>query len=132
MRRALCQNADLSSDIRTRRIWSRGGLDHKELAGRLAATQQLDRGVQLGAPEDGSMALGRTCNAPAFTAEKKARCDMKFVKWLVRKNRALTMARASLTIGLVVCQGMLMSTKRTLTSLGCGDSSMVALHVEAG
>ena len=71
----------------------RGGLDHKELAGRLAATQQLDRGVQLGAAADGSMALGRTCNAPAFTAEKKARCDMKFVKWLVRKNRALTMAR---------------------------------------
>jgi hypothetical protein len=50
-------------------------------------------GVQLGAATDGSMALARTCNAPAFTAEKKARCDMKFVKWLVRKNRALTMAR---------------------------------------
>ncbi len=31
-----------------------------------------------------------------------------------------------------VCQGTLMSTKRTLTSLGCGDSSMVALHLEAG
>ena len=78
----------------------RGGLDHKELAGRLAATQQLDRGVQLGAAADGSMALGHTWqhglgsqHAPAFTAEKKARCDMKFVKWLVRKNRALTMAR---------------------------------------
>jgi hypothetical protein len=71
----------------------RGGDDHKELAGRLAATQQLDRGVLLGAAADGSMALGRTCNALAFTAEKKARCDMKFVKWLVRKNRALTMAR---------------------------------------
>ena len=39
---------------------------------------------------------------------------------------------ASLTIGLVVCQGTLMSTKRTLTSLGCGESSMVALHLEAG
>jgi hypothetical protein len=25
-----------------------------------------------------------------------------------------------------------MSTKRTLMSLGCGDSSMVALHLEAG
>ncbi len=25
-----------------------------------------------------------------------------------------------------------MSTTRTLTSLGCGDSSMVALHLEAG
>ncbi len=32
----------------------------------------------------------------------------------------------------IVCQGTLMSTKRTLTSLGCGDSSMVALHLEAG
>ncbi len=68
----------------------RGGLDHKELAGRLAAMQQLERGVQLGAAADDSMTLSRTCKAPAFTAEKKARCDIKFVKWLVRKNRALT------------------------------------------
>ncbi len=30
----------------------RGGLDHKELAGQLAATQQLDMGVQLGAAAD--------------------------------------------------------------------------------
>ena len=30
----------------------RGGDDHKELAGRLAATQRLDRGVQLGAAAD--------------------------------------------------------------------------------
>ena len=28
--------------------------------------------------------------------------------------------------------GTLMSTKRTRMSLGCGDSSMVALHLEAG
>ncbi len=28
--------------------YSRGGLDHKELAGRLAAIQQLERGVQMG------------------------------------------------------------------------------------
>jgi hypothetical protein len=35
-------------------------------------------------------------------------------------------------IGLGVCQGTLMSTKRTLMSLGCGDSSMVVLHLEAG
>ncbi len=32
----------------------------------------------------------------------------------------------------IVCQGTLMSTKRTLMSLGCGDSSMVALDLEAG
>jgi hypothetical protein len=32
-------------------------------------------------------------NPDAFKAEKKALCDMKFVKWLVRKSRALTMAR---------------------------------------
>ena len=48
--------------------------------------QQLERGVQLGAAADGSMVLSHTCNAPAFTAEKKARCDIKFVKWLVRKK----------------------------------------------
>jgi hypothetical protein len=41
-------------------------------------------------PSDGSMALFHTLNAPAFTTEKKAHCDIKFVKWLVRKNRVLT------------------------------------------
>jgi type 1 fimbria pilin len=43
--------------------------------------------------------------------------------------------KTSFTIGLVVCQGTLMSTKRTRMSLGCGDSlhsSMVALHLEEG
>jgi hypothetical protein len=52
--------------------------------------QQLERGVPLGAPADGSMTLSLTCHAPAFTVEKKARYDIKFVKWLVRKNRDLT------------------------------------------
>jgi hypothetical protein len=40
--------------------------------------------------------------------------------------------KESLTIGLGVYQGTLMSTKRTRMSLGCGDSDMVALHLEAG
>ncbi len=40
--------------------------------------------------------------------------------------------KASLTIGLGVCQGTLMSTKRTRMSLGCGDSCMVTLHLEEG
>ncbi len=40
--------------------------------------------------------------------------------------------KASLTIGLGVCQDTLMSTKRTRMSLGCGDSWMVALHLEEG
>ena len=35
-------------------------------------------------------------------------------------------------IGLGVCQDTLMSTKRTLMSCGCGDSSMVVLHLESG
>jgi hypothetical protein len=39
--------------------------------------------------------------------------------------------KASFTIGLGVCQGMLISTKRTPMSLGCGDSSLVSLHLEA-
>ncbi len=34
--------------------YTRGGLDHKELAGRLATMQQLERGVQLGATGDDS------------------------------------------------------------------------------
>ena len=40
--------------------------------------------------------------------------------------------KTSFSIGLGVCQGTLMSTKRTRMSLGCGDSSMVALPLEAG
>jgi hypothetical protein len=35
-------------------------------------------------------------------------------------------------IGLNVYQDTLMSTKRTRMSLGCGDSSMVALYLETG
>jgi hypothetical protein len=55
-----------------------------------------------------------------------------------RKNQFLTslmtssVRKTSFTIGLTVCQGTLMSTKRTRMSLGCGNSSMVALHLEAG
>jgi hypothetical protein len=46
--------------------------------------------------------------------------------------------KTSFTIVLVVCQGTLMSTKRTRMggftrmSLGCGDSSMVSLYLEEG
>ena len=57
-------------------------------------------------------------------AEKKNRFPICLMTNSVRK--------ASFSIGLGVCQGTLMSTRRTLTSLGCGDSSMVALHLEAG
>ena len=55
-----------------------------------------------------------------------------------KKNQFLTslmtssVRKTSLTIGLGVCQGTLMSTKRTRMSLGCGDSSMGALHLEVG
>jgi hypothetical protein len=38
----------------------RGGLDHKELTGRLAVMQQLERGVQVGAAADDRMTLSRT------------------------------------------------------------------------
>ncbi len=47
-------------------------------------------------------------------------------------NWTSSVSKSSFTIGLVVCQGTLMSTKRTRMSLGCGDSSMVALHLETG
>ena len=41
----------------------------------------------------GRIALSRTFVAPAFKADKNSRCDIKFVKWLVRKNRALSMSK---------------------------------------
>ena len=56
----------------------------------------------------------------------------------IKKTQFLTslmtssVRKASWPIGLGVCQGTLMSTKRTLMSSGCGDSSMVALHLEVG
>ncbi len=57
-------------------------------------------------------------------------------EWM-KENQFLTslmtssVRKASLTIELVVWQDTLMSTKRTRMSLWCGDSSMVALHLEA-
>ena len=42
---------------------------------------------------DGKITLSRTFVAPAFTGDKKSHCDVKFVKWLVRKNRALSMSK---------------------------------------
>ena len=69
MLRVQCQNADLSSAYQNtsnlEQHYIRGGLDHKELAGLLAVMQQMERGVQLGAAADGSMALSRAWNAPA-------------------------------------------------------------------
>jgi hypothetical protein len=44
----------------------RGGLDHKELAGRLTAMQQMERGVHLGAAPNCSMALFHVWNTPAY------------------------------------------------------------------
>jgi len=46
----------------------------------------------------GGLVLSRTLNAPSFTAEKKA-----------------SVRKASFSIGLVLCQGTIMSTTRTLT-----------------
>jgi hypothetical protein len=69
------------------------GTDHKELADRLAVMQHMDWQEGLGSAADGSIALSRTFVAPAFTAEKKSRCDIKVVKWLVRKNKALSTSK---------------------------------------
>jgi hypothetical protein len=48
---------------------------------------------RLGSAADGRITLSHTFVAPAFTKDKKSRCDIKFVKWLVRKNRALSMSK---------------------------------------
>ena len=65
----------------------RSGTDHKELADRLTSMQHIDRQARLGSAADGRIALSRTFVAPVFTADKKSRFDIKFVKWIVRKNR---------------------------------------------
>ncbi len=69
------------------------GTDHKEFADRLTSMQHIDRQERLGSAADGRIALSHTFVAPAFTTDKKCRCDIKFVKWLVRKNRALSMSK---------------------------------------
>jgi hypothetical protein len=72
-----------------------GGTDHKELADRLTSIHHIDRQDKLGSVADGRIALSHTFVTPAFTVDKKSRChsDIKFVKWLVRKNRALSMSK---------------------------------------
>jgi hypothetical protein len=42
---------------------------------------------------DGKIAFSHTFVADAFTTYKKSRCDVKFVRWFVRKNRALSMSK---------------------------------------
>ena len=66
------------------------GTDHKELADRLTVVQHFVRQERLGSTSDGRITLSHTFVAPAFTSDKKSRCDIKFVKWLVRKNRPLS------------------------------------------
>ena len=61
-------------------------LDHEELADRLRQHQQLQNQTLLSVGADGSGGQTGKVVAPSFTKAKKARCDVKFVKWLVRKN----------------------------------------------
>jgi hypothetical protein len=97
MRRAQCQNADLSSDIRTRPIWNNTISEVDWITkNSLVDWQQCNKWRGGCSWELQQMAAWR-CLAHATLLlslqKKKARCDIKFVKWLVRKNRALTMAR---------------------------------------
>jgi hypothetical protein len=69
------------------------GTDHKELADRLTSMQHIDRQERLGSAADGRIALSHTFVVPVFTVDKKSHCDIKFIKWLVRKNRALSMSK---------------------------------------
>ena len=55
--------------------------------------QHIDRQERLGSAADGRISLSHTFVAPTFTVEKKCRCNIKFVKQLVRKNRALSMSK---------------------------------------
>ncbi len=66
------------------------GTDHKELADRLTSIQHIDRQERLGSEADGRIVLSHTFVAPVFTADKKSRCDIKFVKGLVRNSQLCT------------------------------------------
>jgi hypothetical protein len=69
------------------------GTDHKELADRLTSIQHIDRQERLGSEADGRITLSHTFVAPTFTSDKKSLCDIKFVKWIVRKNMPLSMSK---------------------------------------
>ena len=56
-------------------------------------TNQRDTAERLGSVSDGRITLSHTFVVPVFTAGKKCSCDIKFVKWLVRKKRALSMSK---------------------------------------
>ncbi len=91
-------------------------------------------------PFEKQMCLSYESQVRASTVQRydKPQALDQLKEWMKKKKQFLTslmtssVRKASLTIGLVVCQDILMSTKRTRMSLGCGDSSMVALHVETG
>jgi hypothetical protein len=56
------------------------GTDHEELADRMTSMHHIDRQERLGSAADGRISLSRTFVAPAFTVDKKSRCDIKFVE----------------------------------------------------
>jgi hypothetical protein len=41
----------------------------------------------------GPVSFSHTFVTPFCTTDKKSRCDIKFVKWFVRKNRTLSMSK---------------------------------------
>ena len=47
----------------------------------------------MGSAAEEKIALPHTFVAPVFTEDKKSGCDIKFVKWFVRKNRSLSMSK---------------------------------------
>jgi hypothetical protein len=59
----------------------------------LTSIQHIDRQERLGSAKDGRIVLSHTFVTPVFTTDKKSHCDIKFVKWLVRKNRPLSMSK---------------------------------------
>ena len=66
--------------------YTASGLDHQELGQRLRQHQQLQRQTCLSVGADGSGGQTGKDITLAFTLAKKGHCDVKFVKWLVRKN----------------------------------------------
>jgi hypothetical protein len=69
------------------------GSDHKELADRSTSIHHIDRQERLGSTADGRITLSHTFVTPSITTDKKSHCDIKFVKWFVRKNRTLSMSK---------------------------------------
>ena len=74
----------------------------------------------------------RVSTVPRYVKPKTLDQLEEWMNYILISLMTSSVRKVSFTIGMGVCEDTLMSTKRTLMSVGCGDSSMVSLYLEKG